>query len=66
MIDLALRDDEVIICRAGQPIAVLTAIPKADKRTIEAVWALVAEQRPTDGDQTSNHDDFYDDNGLPK
>lgn len=66
LMDLARCHDEVVICRAGQPIAVLTAIPKADKRTMDDVWALAAEGRPTIRDQTSNHDDFHDENGLPK
>lgn len=28
LIELALRGDEVLICRAGKPVAELTAIPK--------------------------------------
>ena len=61
LMDLALRNDEVVIRRAGQPIAVLTAIPKPGQGT-----TLVAEGRPTIGDHTSNHDELYDENGLPK
>lgn len=28
LIELVVRGDEVLICRAGKPVAVLTAIPK--------------------------------------
>lgn len=66
LMDLARRNDEVVICRAGQPIAVLTAIPKTGQDTMDDFWALPAEGRPTIRDQTSNHDDLYDENGLPR
>jgi len=33
---------------------------------MDSFLALAAEGRPTIGDQTSNHDEFYDENGLPK
>lgn len=33
LIELALRGDEVLICRAGKPVAELTAIPKPKGRT---------------------------------
>ncbi|PSH55266.1 type II toxin-antitoxin system Phd/YefM family antitoxin [Phyllobacterium sophorae] len=66
LIDLALRDDEVTICRDGHPVAAMTAIPIADHGTIDDVFALMAQGRPTTSGQTSNHDEFYDENGLPQ
>ncbi|MDK4740266.1 prevent-host-death family protein [Rhizobium sp. CNPSo 3464] len=66
LMDLALRHDEVFICRAGQPIAVLTAMAKPGEGTMDAFLALAAEGRSTNGDQTSNHDEFYDENGRSK
>lgn len=66
LMDLVLRNDEVVICRAGQPIAILTAIPKTGQGTMADFLALAAEGRPKISDQTSNHDEFYDENGLPK
>lgn len=66
LVDLARRNDEVVICRAGRPIAVLTAIPRPGQGTMDDLLALAAEGRPTIGDQNSNHDDLYDDHGLPK
>lgn len=66
LIGFALRRDEVYVCRAGQPVAALTAIPKLDQGAMDDFLALAAEGRPTIGDQTSNHDDLYDENGLPK
>jgi antitoxin (DNA-binding transcriptional repressor) of toxin-antitoxin stability system len=66
LMDLARRDDEVIICRAGRPIAVLTAFPETGNGTMDDVLALAAEGRPTIGGQTSNDADFDDENGLPK
>jgi antitoxin (DNA-binding transcriptional repressor) of toxin-antitoxin stability system len=66
LIDLALRDDEVVICREGDPVAVIAAIPKTGQDTMDDFLALAAEGRPTISDQTSNHDEFYDENELPK
>lgn len=66
LVDLARRNDEIVICRAGQPIAVLTAAPKLGQGTMDDFLALAAESRPANADQTPNHDDLYDENGLPK
>ncbi|KQV78148.1 hypothetical protein [Rhizobium sp. Root1220] len=66
LIALAQRGDEVSICREGVPIAVLTAEPEDFQRRSGGPWALMAEGRPADDRQTSNHDDYYDENGLPK
>ncbi|KWV42311.1 prevent-host-death family protein [Rhizobium altiplani] len=65
LIDLALRDDEVVVCRGGNPVAVIMAVRKASQATIDDFLALAAEGRPTSNDLTSNHDDLYDENGLP-
>ena len=66
LIELAVRGDEVLICRAGKPVAELTAIPKA-AGSMDDVWALAAEGRANvPAGATSNHDEFYDDHGLPK
>ncbi|WP_104826282.1 prevent-host-death family protein [Rhizobium sp. NXC24] len=65
LIALALRGDEVVIGRDSQPIAVLEALPHSGQGTMDDVWALAAEGRPANADQTSNHDDFYDEHGLP-
>lgn len=66
LVDLARRNDEIVICRAGQPIAVLTALPKQGQSAVDDFLALAAAGRPANGDQTSNHDDLYDEHGLPK
>jgi prevent-host-death family protein len=66
LLDLVVRGDDVVICRAGNPKAKLLAVPKSDQRAADDVWALMAEGRPSNTDQTSNHDEFYDENGLPK
>lgn len=50
----------------GNPVAVIVAIPKAGQVTINDFLALAAAGRPTISDQTSNHDEFCDENGLPK
>jgi len=66
LIELALRGDAVLICRSGKPVAELSAIPKpAD--TLDDVWALAAEGRANvPAGASSNHDEFYDEHGLPK
>lgn len=66
LISLAQRDDEVIICQEGVPIAVLTAAREDLDRRSDRLWPLMAEGRPSTNEQTSNHHEFYDDNGLPK
>jgi antitoxin (DNA-binding transcriptional repressor) of toxin-antitoxin stability system len=66
LIDLARRDDEVVICRDGNPVTVIVAIPRTGHGTIDDFLALVAAGRPAIIDQISNHDEFYDENGLPK
>jgi antitoxin (DNA-binding transcriptional repressor) of toxin-antitoxin stability system len=66
LIELSLRGDEVLICRAGKPVAELTAIP-ISAGTMDDVWALAEEGRANvPPGTTSNHDDFYDEHGLPK
>jgi antitoxin (DNA-binding transcriptional repressor) of toxin-antitoxin stability system len=66
LIDLVLRRDEIVICRAGKPIADIEAVARKGQGTVDDVWALAAQGKPANTDQTSNHDDFYDENGLPK
>jgi antitoxin (DNA-binding transcriptional repressor) of toxin-antitoxin stability system len=66
LLDLVLRGDDVVICRAGNPVAEFLAIPKSDQRAADDVWALMAKGRPTNTEQTSDHDEIYDENGLPK
>lgn len=66
LIELALRGDDVLICRAGKPVAELTAIAKP-KGTMDDVWALAEEGRVNvPPGTTSNHDEFYDEHGLPR
>jgi len=65
LIDLALRGDEIVVCRVGNPVAVIMAVRKADRGTIDDFLALAAEGRPRSNDLTSNHDPLYDENGLP-
>lgn len=66
LIDLARRGDTVLICRQAKPVAELSAIPMPPG-TLDNVWDLAAEGRGNvPAGTTSNHDDFYDDHGLPK
>jgi antitoxin (DNA-binding transcriptional repressor) of toxin-antitoxin stability system len=45
LISLVHRNDEVIICREGVPIAVLTAMPKGFDRSSDKL-AMTAERLP--------------------
>lgn len=66
LIELVVRGDKVLICRAGKPVAEMTALPKPTS-TMDDVWALAAEGRANVlAGTTSNQDDFYDEHGLPK
>jgi antitoxin (DNA-binding transcriptional repressor) of toxin-antitoxin stability system len=61
LIELAQRGDEILVCRAGTPVAALTA------GTMDDVWPLAARGRANvPAGTTSNHDDCYDEHGLPK
>ncbi|MBA9036222.1 type II toxin-antitoxin system Phd/YefM family antitoxin [Rhizobium leguminosarum] len=61
LIDLSWRDDEVAICRDGNPVAVIVAIPRTGHGTIDDFLALAAAARPAKSGRTANHE-F----GLPK
>ncbi|KIP99597.1 hypothetical protein RU07_18420 [Agrobacterium tumefaciens] len=58
LIELALLGDEIVICRDGTPTASLAPIDEKEK-AMDRFMALAAEG------VTSNHDDFYDEHGLP-
>lgn len=65
MIELAARQDEILICRDGSPVAVLTSVASR-LDTIDELTNLAAESRANvPPGTTSNHDDFYDEHGLP-
>jgi len=65
LIELALIGDEVVICRDGMPTATLTPIEKKEE-AMERFLAFAAEGRKNvPVGATSNHDDFYDEHGLP-
>ncbi|MGU3401359.1 type II toxin-antitoxin system Phd/YefM family antitoxin [Brucellaceae bacterium D45D] len=66
LIDFVLRDDEVVICRAGDPIAAIVPFSQNGQGICDEVWALALKGRPANTHQTSNHDELYDENGLPK
>lgn len=66
LIDLVFREDEVVICRAGQAVAAIEPLVRKDHGTIDDVRALAARGTPASNDRTSNHDEFHDENGLRK
>ncbi len=66
LIDLVSRENQVVICRAGDPIAALEPVAQKGQGTMDDLWAPMAEGRPATNGQTSNPDEFYDGNGLPK
>lgn len=66
LIDFVLRDDEVIISRAGDPIAAIVPISQSGQGTWDEVRALALKGRPANTHKNSNHDELYDENGLPK
>lgn len=65
LIELVRLGDEIVICRDGAPTASLTPIDEKDK-AMDRFMALAAEGRKNvPVGATSNHDDFYDEHGLP-
>lgn len=67
LIELAERGDEIIICRDEKPIATLVALARENGDPWDDLWALTEGSRPANFKElTSNHDEFYDEHGLPK
>ncbi|GEO87321.1 MULTISPECIES: type II toxin-antitoxin system Phd/YefM family antitoxin [Alphaproteobacteria] len=66
LIELSLCGDEILICRAGEPVAMLT--PMAQKTTPYEDFVSLAEEgrKNLPPGTTSDHSDFYDEHGLPK
>lgn len=64
--ELAQRRDEILICREGRPIAALASIARRTG-TMEEFFGLADDGRKNvPAGTTSDHDDFYDEHGLPK
>ncbi|WP_413990735.1 prevent-host-death family protein [Labrys okinawensis] len=59
LIDLAARQNEIMICRHRRPIAALTSMDEVLRLAVEGPATVPA-------DATSNHDDLYDNHGLPR
>ncbi|WJH38406.1 type II toxin-antitoxin system prevent-host-death family antitoxin (plasmid) [Aliirhizobium terrae] len=66
LIELALRGDEVLICRSGKPVAELTAISKTVSPADELRMLMDEGRATVPPGASSNHHDFYDEHGLPK
>ena len=66
LIELALRQDEILICREGRPIAALTPTAAGKGKMDEFLRLAVEGRANVPSDATSNHDDLYDEHGLPK
>lgn len=66
LIELSLCGDEILICRAGEPVAMLT--PIAHKIASYEDFVSLAEEgrKNLPPDRISDHSDFYDEHGLPK
>ena len=66
LIDLACRDDEIVICRDKRPIPMLT--PIARKITPDEDFLSLAEEgrKTVLPGTTPDRSDFYDEHGLPK
>lgn len=66
LIELAHRGDEIVICRDERPVARLTPITQ-NVDAFQEFLDLAAEGRKSvPPGTTSDHSDFYDENGLPK
>ncbi|MEL4073141.1 prevent-host-death family protein [Ochrobactrum sp. GPK 3] len=66
LIDFVLRDDEVVVCRTGDPIAAILPLSQDGQGTWDGVWALALKGRPANTHQISDRDELYDENGLQK
>ncbi len=66
LIEFVERGDHVLICRDGTPVIEMKPIPKATEMW-DDLWATMeAERVNVPAGTTSDHDDLYDEHGLPK
>jgi len=66
LIALVERGDDILICRDGTPVIKMQPIPRGTE-SWEKLSAMMAEGRANvPAGATSNHDDFYDEHGLPR
>lgn len=66
LVDLAARHDEVLICREGQPIGAMRSLSSRVSPHDEFLRLATMGRASVPAGTTSNHDDFYDNYGLPK
>ena len=66
LIELAQRRDEIPICREGRPIAALASIAGRAGTMDEFVRLADDGRKSVPAGTTSDHDDLYDERGLPK
>lgn len=73
LIERVWRGDEIVLCRDGCPVALLTVPSVADERPvvatneagIDAAWDLAREGRGAASGATSEHGGQYDEAGVP-
>ncbi len=66
LIELVERGDDIVVFRDGTPIAEMKPVPKGTELWDE-LWATMdAERANVPVGTTSDHDDLYDEHGLPR
>ncbi|KQT01737.1 hypothetical protein ASG68_23995 [Rhizobium sp. Leaf453] len=66
LIERVAQGHEILFCRDGNPVAEMSPVTKGTDLWDE-LWALMAADRDhVPAGTTSNHDEFYDEHGLPK
>jgi len=66
LIELAMRGDEIVICRDERPVAILTPITQNVDAFQEFLGLAAEGHKSVPPGTTSDHSDFYDEHGLPK
>lgn len=66
LVDLAVCHDEVLICRDGQPMVAMRSLSASVSPQNEFVRLAAMGRATVPAGTTSNHDDFYDEHGLPR
>ncbi len=66
LIELAVRGDEIVICRDERPSAILTPIAQTIDPCEDFLAQAEEDRKSVPHGTTSDHSDFYDEHGLPK
>lgn len=66
LLALVERKDEIVFCRDAIPLAIMTHFSGRPDPYLELARLMSEGRKSVAADATSDHSDFYDNDGLPK